>query len=112
MSKLRKAAEKGFLGFSALLNPDSVAPAIPQMGIPGGELYAQNSDTNEFGFKDKMKTDLSGISGQGSTVAAPEAKSTGGAVRSADQAARNEELMQQGYSYEQIKALELGAKLK
>ena len=108
MSNMRRAAEKGFLGFDALINPDSVAPAIQPQGALPGAMVAQNDATNELGFADRLKVSIP----HEQALQQAGIPSSGIQVRSAEQAARNEQLLQQGYSADQIKSMELQSKMK
>ncbi len=106
---LRIAAQRGFLGHSALLDPDayvaSIAPQISELG----PMVAQNTATNELGFSDQMKVNANDLKpvdpafgmGKGSS---PAAKNTN--VRSREQADLNERLLQQGFTPEQVLAQE------
>lgn len=109
--KLYQAAQKGFLGHSALLDPQAaVEQYAPQAAsLPDiGSLVAQNAATNEFGFADRMKADISLTDAEkaaGMGRGAP-SQPTSAPVRSKAQADLNERLLQQGYSAAAIKAME------
>jgi hypothetical protein len=95
--QLRIAASKGFLGHSALLDPDTFAETHGVDEPVGGALVAQNS-TNAFGLEDRLTTPIT------------KEKAASNSVRNIRTKARkeqNEKLLKAGVSAEQIAADEL-----
>ncbi len=100
-NKLKYYAERGHFGHAALLDPSGfVAEAAPQLGIPGGDLVASN--TNEFGLADRLKINITPESQTQDTGTA-----AGPSVRSKRRSQQNEKMLGQGKSPAEIAQDEL-----
>ncbi len=100
-NQLRYLAAKGHFGHAALLDPDTFVNA----SVPTPGTQVAQSDTNEFGFPDKLKVtlprngpDLEGMSSSPTTI------------RTQSEADLNLRLLQSGVPMEEVMAREKAAR--